>query len=122
MLIKVTGFEAKRSIGPPDVRPGAVVVPPQGVYNWTRVSGPHDVPGGQKVTVRARWKCFEIGLWRTLYSDGTVGFPVSAKGPWRLHRGPKEIFEFQPSDPFNPRLIGEVITFDVEMTVTEAAQ
>jgi hypothetical protein len=120
MVIKVTGFSSKRGLGTVEPRPPVVVVPPHGVFNWTKVSGPHEVPGGQKVIVKARWKCFEPTLWRTLYSDGTVGFPVTAAGPWRLHRGPKEIFEFQTSDPFNPRLIGEVITFEVEMLITEA--
>jgi hypothetical protein len=118
MLIKITGYEKKLSLGSaPTQRPPVVMVPPQGVANWKRIDGPHEVPGGQKVTVRAQWKCFEFGIWRTLYDNGSVGFPVSAKGPWRLHRGPKEVFEFQLSDPVNPRFIGEIVTFDVEMMV-----
>jgi hypothetical protein len=117
MLIKITGYQKRASIDSATARPPVVMVPPHGVANWKRVDGPHEVPGGQKVTVIARWKCFEPTLWRTLYSDGTVGFPVTAKGPFRLHRGPKEVFEFQLSDPVNPRLIGEIVTFEIEMLV-----
>jgi hypothetical protein len=118
--IVITGIETKRSLGnTPSVRPKIVIVPPPGVANWKRLSGPHQVPGGEKVTISAEWQCLELAQWRTRYSDGTIGYPVSAKGPWRLHRGPKEIFEFQFADPVNPRFIGEIITFNVEMLVSE---
>jgi hypothetical protein len=116
--ITVTGLEATRSMGHlPQEKPAVVVIPPSGVSNWRRVSGPTECPGGQRVTLTARWQCLEPGQWRTLYSDGTVGYPVNAAGPWRLHRGPKEIFEFQYQDPVNPRFLGEIVTFEMEMIV-----
>jgi hypothetical protein len=123
--ITVTDIEHKRSMGTvPAIRPNIVFVPPPGVSNWQRVSGPEEVPGGQRVILQASWQCLEPGSWRAIYSDGTRGYPVTAgTGPqgqaakWRLHRGPKEIFEFAYHGPVNPRFIGEVVTFTLEMIV-----
>lgn len=121
MLIKITEYRAKRRMGiiPPE-RPKVVVVPPPGVANWKRIDGPYEVPGGQKVIIEARWKVFEPGYWRTLYSDGTIGFPVTpSQSRWRLHRGPKEVFEFQTSDPYNTSFLGETLIFEIEMLIKQ---
>jgi hypothetical protein len=119
--VYVRSFRASRSVEGLPAEKRYVAVPPPGVMNWVKLTSPEPIEGGEKVTVRARWQCLERGQWRSMYSDGSYGRPVTAQGPWTLQRGPGEVFHFQTQEPQNPSLIGEVLTLDMDMEVMEGA-